>query len=41
MRYITVTREAQTRHLFVRHQVVESAGLAAYHRYVEHVAKLL
>jgi hypothetical protein len=29
-----VTREAQMRHLFVRHQVVESAGLSEYHRCV-------
>ena len=34
MRDITVTREAQTRPLVVRPQVVESAGLAAYHRCV-------
>jgi hypothetical protein len=32
--HVRVPREAQTQRLCARHQVVESAGLAAYHRCV-------
>ena len=32
MRYLTVPRDAQIQRLCVSYQVVESAGLAEYHR---------